>query len=400
MGNTFTKTLPKRHATKIPGVYYKSVVQTHIDDKGNVKNKVVDKVYIIRYRDEGKERFITLGKYSEGIRESYCRTKRNEYITLAKNKELPPQIEKRLKKNITTLDDLAEKYFADKTMNKTNDQLRGKYNCHIGCVTDKYGEKPTTSGSSLGNKDIRKITKRDIEALQTKLKSKYAEKTVNSIIQLLSAVINHNIREYDLNIVNPCMKIRHLKVDDARERFLSIEEVHALVKEVQDDPLLYLFTRLSLSTGARLESILHIQKKDFDLNHNRVTIKDLKNDNTYAGFYNDILKSELKTAIQDLHPNDYCVGGRDEPFPSRTIRRKMKPILDRLFNEGLDADDTKNRVVIHTLRHTFASQLAIKGVPLIKIKRLMNHAKIEMTERYAKLAPDSGLEIVEGLYDE
>ena len=30
----------------------------------------------------------------------------------------------------------------------------------------------------------------------------------------------------------------------------------------------------------------------------------------------------------------------------------------------------------------------------------MNHAKIEMTERYAKLAPDSGLEIVEGLYDE
>ena len=90
--------------------------------------------------------------------------------------------------------------------------------------------------------------------------------------------------------------------------------------------------------------------------------------------------------------------GKDQ-HPCRSVRRKMKPILDRLFNEGLESDDTKNRVVIHTLRHTFASQLAIKGIPLIKIKKLMNHAKIEMSERYAKLAPDSGRDVIEGLYD-
>ncbi len=136
-----------------------------------------------------------------------------------------------------------------------------------------------------------------------------------------------------------------------------------------------------------------------DLKHNKITIKDLKNDNTYTGFFDDALKQELNDTTRHLSLNDYYIGERSAPYPSRSVRRKMKPILDRLFNEGLESDDTKNRVVIHTLRHTFASQLAIKGIPLIKIKKLMNHAKLEMTERYAKLAPDSGREVIEGLYD-
>ena len=58
-----------------------------------------------------KERFITLGKYSEGVRESYCKVKRNEYMTLSKNGELPPQIERRIKKQITTFDDIAIEHY-------------------------------------------------------------------------------------------------------------------------------------------------------------------------------------------------------------------------------------------------------------------------------------------------
>lgn len=400
MSDVYTKTLPKKHKTSHKGVYYKEIEQTTIDEKGNSKTKIIDRVYIIRYRDNSKERFITLGKYSAGTRESYCIAKRNEYMMIAMNGELPPQIEKRMKKNVTTLDSLAEQYFTDKSENKTNEQLRGKYNVHLGCVTDKYGDLPKKNGSPLGRMDVHTITKDDITKIQKKLKGKLANKTVNSIVQLLSAIINHSIREYDLNLVNPCIKVNRLKVDNARKRFLSIEEVHILLEEVKRDQLLYLFTRIALSTGARLEGVLDIQKKDIDLAHNKTTILDFKAEHTYTGFFNNTLKKELEDAIQPLHPNDYCIGGRTTPYPSRSIRRKMKPILDRLFNKGLDANDTKNRVVIHTLRHTFASQLAIKGVPLIKIKNLMNHAKIEMTERYAKLAPDSGLDVIEGLYSE
>lgn len=100
MGDIFTKTLSKRIPTKHDGVYYKEIEETAIDSKGKSKTKISDKVYSIRYRENGKERFITLGKYSEGIREAYCKTKRNEYMTLSKNGELPPQIENRIKQNI------------------------------------------------------------------------------------------------------------------------------------------------------------------------------------------------------------------------------------------------------------------------------------------------------------
>lgn len=41
----------------------------------------------------------------------------------------------------------------------------------------------------------------------------------------------------------------------------------------------------------------------------------------------------------------------------------------------------------HALRHTFASQLAMEGVPLVVIKDLMGHATVQMTARYAHLAP-------------
>ena len=38
--------------------------------------------------------------------------------------------------------------------------------------------------------------------------------------------------------------------------------------------------------------------------------------------------------------------------------------MNELFNQGLEKDDSKNRTVIHTLRHTFASHLAINGTPI------------------------------------
>lgn len=42
----------------------------------------------------------------------------------------------------------------------------------------------------------------------------------------------------------------------------------------------------------------------------------------------------------------------------------------------------------HTLRHTYASHLAMLGVPLKMIQELLGHSTMEMTMRYAHLAPD------------
>jgi len=41
----------------------------------------------------------------------------------------------------------------------------------------------------------------------------------------------------------------------------------------------------------------------------------------------------------------------------------------------------RRRIGWHTLRYTFASHLAMRGVPLKAIQELMGHATIEMTMR-------------------
>ena len=44
----------------------------------------------------------------------------------------------------------------------------------------------------------------------------------------------------------------------------------------------------------------------------------------------------------------------------------------------------------HVLRHTFASHLVMKGVPLKAVQELMGHATIEMTLRYSHLRSRCG----------
>ena len=95
-----------------------------------------------------------------------------------------------------------------------------------------------------------------------------------------------------------------------------------------------------------------------------------------------------------LSPNDFLVNK-----PKATIQNVLQPLLNKLFNQNLDISDATNRVVIHTLRHMFASHLAIEGTPILTIKKLMNHSDINHTLRYAKLMPDSGREMVERLYE-
>ena len=81
-----------------------------------------------------------------------------------------------------------------------------------------------------------------------------------------------------------------------------------------------------------------------------------------------------------------------------TLDNKLKAILDILFNIGLNKDDRKNRVVIHTLRHTFASHLAINGEPIYNIQKLLNHKDLNSTLRYAKLNKKEKRRSVKNMY--
>ena len=142
--------------------------------------------------------------------------------------------------------------------------------------------------------------------------------------------------------------------------------------------ILTIFVKLSLSTGARLETIRAIKRKDINLQEQTVTLVDLKGkaagkDNaTYLGFLNPNIISELSEFIKGLKPNAYIFqyenGNR---VGVDYIQNNLQKLFDQLFNEHLkDSDgkirDRKNKAVIHTLRHTFATHLAKENTPIVK----------------------------------
>jgi site-specific recombinase XerD len=61
--------------------------------------------------------------------------------------------------------------------------------------------------------------------------------------------------------------------------------------------------------------------------------------------------------------------------------------VDQLkLNDGIE--DPRQKVVFYTLRHTFASWLALQGETIQTIAELLGHRSLAMTQRYAHLTTD------------
>jgi len=91
----------------------------------------------------------------------------------------------------------------------------------------------------------------------------------------------------------------------------------------------------------------------------------------------------VSAAYRQLHIYFF---NRGRKLIHRIFGYHMRQIYNEIFNEGLAKDDSKQGVCNHTLRHTFASHLAINQVSLFEIKKLMNHMDVNMTLRYMKLS--------------
>ncbi|MCT7619180.1 tyrosine-type recombinase/integrase [Aliarcobacter butzleri] len=372
MGNIEAKTInySKRFNTKFSGVFYRE----------SITNDKLDKTYYIRYKDKNnKDKEIKIGKYSEGFRENYCNQLRNEIITKQRIGEEPPAATRNKKKKILSIETISENYFSEK-----------KEGGYKGTDESNYKNYILPYFKTL---DFENISKNDIQIFSNQLKKTkslikkelISDKTINNILNFLKTLIKYAFKnDYIKNDFSKYIQL--LEIDNARERFLTKDEIKLLFDYSKDDETLYLLFKLALNTGARLATLLNIHKKDIDFTHDLLTLKDFKNNSTYKAFLTDDLKALLEKRVNSLKPNDKLFISN----PERRLRAK----LDELFNKDIDDNDRKNKIVFHSLRHTFASHLAINETPIFTIQKLMNHKDIRMTLRYAKLSPDSGREAV------
>ena len=362
---------------KYAGVYYKSTSNN-------------DKIFYIAYKNSnGNYSKYKVGLSSSGITEKYCYNLRNEEINKVKLND-NPKLSNRPK--IIKFHEIALDYFYYQELAQKSDwkNSKNKYLNHI---------KPV-----LGHININDITSQMIHEFKIKKLKTHANASVAMHISFISSIYNYAIKttkKFKGN--NPAYKIEStIEVNNARDRFLTLEEIDILFNELKNynnkiAPLLIIFVKFALSTGARVTSLLNIKKQDININTRAVQLYDFKN----KSFYNGYLSTKLFPTLDFLDnykPHHYIFYYNNRLLAHRIVQYHMRPIYNKLFNNTLDKYDYKNRVVNHTLRHTFASHLAINGVSLFEIQKLLNHKDINMTLRYMKLAEENKINAVERLY--
>ncbi|WP_419776696.1 tyrosine-type recombinase/integrase [Malaciobacter marinus] len=361
--------MARKKSNKYTGVYYQEL-------------KSGDKSYYITYKENGKDIWKKIGKHSEGIREAYCNQMRNEIIMKLRLGEDLPFVA--TQKSSKTLLELAKEFYNYKELyNKQNKKTRSRVENRL---NDHF----------IGTKAIKTITKADMENFQIEIQKDLMPATVNFIMQQVGGIFIWAIENEVLD-KNPCKGIKKLKVNNSRLRYLEIDEIKKLTQTLKNDKIAYYFVMISLATGGRLQTVCHIKPSDIKEN-GTIKLYDFKNSSEYYGFLNEELRTEVEQFISELNikKDDYLFKTtKNQNYTNQYYYRKLQPIFDILFNP--EGTEPLNKVTIHTLRHTFASQLAINETPILTIKKLMNHNDINATMRYAKLSKSSGEKHVNSL---
>ena len=349
-----------------------------------------DITYLITYRLNGQHTKDILGTKSQGWTTAKASKERTNRMSDS-NKEFVGQSK-------ITLNHAFDEYLISISHKPDTRNTKGRYKNHI----KEY----------LGTKKLIDITVKDIldlkmlltKKISTQTKRLLAPKTIDDMINLVHTIYKYHNRYYEVEIKSPAspLKVERYNPDNSRQRYLTLDEIKRLlwhirernsftynrnVKERVTKDLL-IFVKLSLSTGARVSSVLSIRVKDIDFERGIISIVNHKSKRNYKGYINQKLSDELLLWTEKLSSETYVVGRKLLPLARTTINRRLQIILDRAFNEGVT--DRREKVVTHTLRHTFGSLLAIQGTPLYTVMKLLDHTSIEQTMVYAKLAPNQG----------
>lgn len=234
-------------------------------------------------------------------------------------------------------------------------------------------------------KPLKDLTSPDLHNYrQTRLNAGIKPNTINRELSVISAAINHARRKWGVSMQNP-VKYQWLKPDPPRIRYLNQNEAKTLITQADKlRPDLAQFIKLAINTGCRKTELLTLEWTDINIQKRYLL---LWPENTKTGKRRVLpLNQSALEALQALKQNNATIW----VFTTKGRRTKS---LDWLFRKAVKSSGIED-FRIHDLRHTFASWLVSEGVELVKVRDLLGHTSIKMTERYAHLMPNKLLEAV------
>lgn len=242
------------------------------------------------------------------------------------------------------------------------------------------------------DKYLDEITPLNIEAFkQFRLSQGVKGATVNQDLMCLGTMYRRAIA-WDKISFNPMDKVKKFKTSSQRLRYFTKEELKAIV-EYAKNPMKEIIST-AVNTGMRASETIALKWRDIDFGKNLICIDYQKNGKLDYIPMNQNTRNILM-GVSRQGNSDYVFNKfNNKPFGGyEIISHNFKDIVDELKIKGSS---------FHTLRHTFASYLAMAGVDLYRISKLMRHSSIKMTERYAHLSPqhiNQAVEVLTGQFD-
>jgi len=239
----------------------------------------------------------------------------------------------------------------------------------------------------LGNLKLHEIKKSHGIALKAALsKKEITAKTVNSHIGLAKKILSFAV-DLDLIPANPFLGVKPLKVAASKFRFWTAADTDKFLARCKPlNPEFHDLVLVAVRCGLRLGELGALRRKDIDFDHRLIRVG--------ATYCRQLRKHFDRSKNREVG----FVPMPPDVLEALSTRKLMKP--DQLVFDTQLVKQARIRLIryaakfqvpeitFHDLRHSFASQLAISGMDLYRIQKLMRHKSIEMTQRYAHLRPD------------
>jgi integrase len=205
--------------------------------------------------------------------------------------------------------------------------------------------------------------------------------TTNRTLTVLKAALNYAFHEGHISTDDAWRTVKPFReVESAVVRFLSADECRKLVNSCQGG--FRDLVRAALLTGCRYGELTRMRLSDFNPQSGTITVRESKSGRPRHVALNDegqALFAELGAGKKGADPifmrDDGKTWGKSH---------QQRPLQEASARVKIDPPAT-----FHILRHTYASALAMRGVPMGVIAAQLGHADTRMTEKhYAHLSPN------------
>ncbi len=204
--------------------------------------------------------------------------------------------------------------------------------------------------------------------------------TANAVLTLLKAALNLAFREGRVTSDDAWRRVLPFpKVAAARVRYLGDDEALRLINACPPD--LRVLVTAALLTGCRYMELATLHAADVDADAGVLTIRASKSGaarhvvltDEARRFFAALMAGKASSALL-LTRDDGSLWGRSH---------QGRPLRAACGRAGI-----KPAVSFHILRHTHASRLAMRGVPMGVIAAQLGHSDVKLTARhYAHLSP-------------